>query len=172
MKDVYWIGDPAETRLAIVPRPRGGDWLEADLQRLKREGVDVLVSMLTSEEELELDLARERELADRSGLLFYSYSVTDRSVPADSIEFRVFIHRLIQEVAAGRNVAAHCRGSIGRATIVTACVLIDQGWTADRALTAIETARERPVPDTEDQRGWIEHFANSDQSDQSLATSR
>ena len=71
MKDAYWIGERAETKLAIVLRPRGGDWLETDLQRLKREGVDVLVSMLTPEEELELGLSREKELAARSGLRLF-----------------------------------------------------------------------------------------------------
>jgi len=91
----------------------------------------------------------------------YSFPLADRSVPTDSAEFHLFIRQLTGEVAAGRNVAAHCRGSIGRATIVTACVLIAQSWTPDRALAAIEAARECTVPDTADQRSWIKQFSNS-----------
>jgi len=70
MKDAYWIGDPAETKLAIVPRPRGGDWLETDLSNLKREGIDILISILTREEEIELGLEQERELAESLGITF------------------------------------------------------------------------------------------------------
>jgi hypothetical protein len=40
------IGGATPGRLAIVPRPRGGDWLADEVARLKAAGVDILVSML------------------------------------------------------------------------------------------------------------------------------
>src|ERR1700743_3176736 len=52
----YWINPGANGRLAIVPRPRGGDWLADDLHALRREGIDILVSLLTPSEVEELGL--------------------------------------------------------------------------------------------------------------------
>jgi len=160
MKDAYWIGDPAEARLAIVPRPRGGDWLEDDLSRLKRAGIDVVVSMLTDDEALDLGLEFEKELAERVGLVFRNYPIPDRTIPSDLAGFRTFVGELAAAISRRQNVGAHCRGCIGRATILAASILIAQGWTADRALREIEAARGCVVPDTPEQRSWIESFAS------------
>jgi hypothetical protein len=58
---IYSIKEAAPNRIAIVARPRGGDWLCDELDALSREGIDVLVSMLTEEETDELGLDREAE---------------------------------------------------------------------------------------------------------------
>jgi len=158
MKDAYWIGDPAETKLAIVPRPRGGDWLETDLSNLKREGIDILISMLTREEEIELGLEHERELAESIGLNFYSYPIPDRSTPSDVSGFRNFTIDISNAIAQGKKAGAHCRGCIGRATIMTASLLIARNGVPQHALLEIEAARSCPVPDTPEQKRWIEHF--------------
>ncbi|HVT99152.1 MAG TPA: hypothetical protein VHE33_16725 [Acidobacteriaceae bacterium] len=50
MNTVLWIGEANPSRLAFVLRPRGGDGLQADLEEARGEGIDVLVSMLTSED--------------------------------------------------------------------------------------------------------------------------
>jgi hypothetical protein len=54
----FWMETGNELRLAIVPRPRGGDWLDDDI-RLMKAGVDVLVSMLPATEAPDLGLADE-----------------------------------------------------------------------------------------------------------------
>jgi protein-tyrosine phosphatase len=159
MKDAYWIGNPTETKLAIVPRPRGGDWLETDLANLKREGIDILISMLTREEEIELGLEHERELAESIGMAFYSYPIPDRSIPSDMSGFRRFITDIANVIDQRKKAGAHCRGCIGRATIMTASILIAKNWSPERALLEIEAARGCQIPDTPAQQHWIEHFA-------------
>ena len=59
----FWVEIEGARRVAIVPRPRGGDWLEDDLKAIKEAGVDVLVSMLTPPEQGELGLDEEATLA-------------------------------------------------------------------------------------------------------------
>lgn len=59
---IYWIDGVAPGRLGIIPRPRGGDWLQDGIRLLKLSGVDVVVSLLESEEVAELDLAEEQAL--------------------------------------------------------------------------------------------------------------
>ena len=45
--EIYWIKAAGPGKLAVMPRPRGGDWLEDEIRGLKRFGVDILVSLLT-----------------------------------------------------------------------------------------------------------------------------
>jgi hypothetical protein len=54
--ELYRIEGPWPGRLAIVPRPRGGDWLEDEIASWRRGGIDMVVSTLTEQESVELDL--------------------------------------------------------------------------------------------------------------------
>ena len=47
----FWINTSGGSQLAVVPRPRGNDWLEQELLAMKAAGVDVLVSLLTGDEQ-------------------------------------------------------------------------------------------------------------------------
>jgi hypothetical protein len=61
--EVYWIESPWPGKPAIIPRPRGGDWLEDEMRSLRDAGLDVIVSLLEKEEEADLDLSGEAELS-------------------------------------------------------------------------------------------------------------
>ena len=155
MNDVFWIND---TGLAIVMRPRGDDRLPDDLSRLKRAGIQILVSTLESGEARELGLSAEASLSEELGLQFLSFPIRDRSTPTNREAFDDFVRSLSKRLHAGEKIGVHCRGCIGRSTIVTACTLIELGWPAERALQAIEVSRGCSVPDTEAQREWIIAF--------------
>jgi protein-tyrosine phosphatase len=161
VKDVLWIGstrDEMDSTLAIVLRPRGDDWLEDELKRLKRGGIQTMVSMLEPLEAEELGLAREKSLAEKIGLKFLSYPIPDRQTPSDASRFREFATGLAGRARNGERIGVHCRGSIGRSTVIAASVLIHLGWRPHHALSAIEAARGCPVPDTEEQRNWILNY--------------
>jgi hypothetical protein len=53
---VYPVTDAAPNHIAIVARPRGNDWLCEEISALSREGIEILVSMLTEEEAEELGM--------------------------------------------------------------------------------------------------------------------
>lgn len=161
MSAIYWIEENTDHRLAIVARPRGGDWLEDELSRMKKAGLDVLVSLLTPAEEEELGLREEHACAARLGIEFLSYPIPDRETPDNRPAFQEFAATISERIATGRRAGVHCRGSIGRATILTAAVLMQQGWTADAALNAIAHTRGCPVPDTPAQREWIRSHQQS-----------
>lgn len=136
-------------------RPRGDEWLEEELERLKRSGIQTLVSMLEPWEAETLGLVREGPLAERAGLNFLSHPIADRQTPPDLSLFREFAAGLADRVRNGEHIGMHCRGSIGRSTVIAASVLIHLGWKPHQALADIEAARGCPVPDTEEQRIWI-----------------
>jgi protein-tyrosine phosphatase len=155
VQDIFWIGGDNAPSLAIVLRPRGEDWLEDEMSRLKRNGVGTLVSMLEPQEATSLGLASEAEKAHGAGLQFLSFPIPDRNLPGDTSAFRTFVSGLAERLNSGEHVGIHCRASIGRATIASACTLIHLGWNPQAALMAIETARGVPVPDTYEQTAWI-----------------
>jgi protein tyrosine phosphatase (PTP) superfamily phosphohydrolase (DUF442 family) len=134
--ELYWISG-VSGRLAIMPRPRGGEWLADEIRSLKRQGVDVLVSMLTSEENGELELGDEAAAAKAAGLGFISFPMEDRSVPADDDTVLSLADRLLVFVRSGQGVAVHCRGGVGRSAMLVACVLDEDG----------QVGRRGPEPD-------------------------
>lgn len=155
MNDIFWIiGDPPAP-LAIVLRPRGGDWLEDELLRMKQAGIETLVSLLEKDEALLLAVAEEGPIAEKIGLQFLSYPIPDVHVPPDTAAFRKFVAGLADRLRAGERIGVHCRGSIGRATVTAACALIQLGWAPKQALAAIAAARGLAVPDTQEQEDWI-----------------
>ena len=158
MKDIFWIVPDADipaSRLAIVLRPTGDEWLRDELSRMRDAGIGTLVSMLEHWEADYLGLDQEEKIAKEVGLNFLFYPIPDRTVPSDKTSFHRFIDGLVTRLQNKESVGVHCRGSIGRSTIVVASILIHFGWTPDSALSAIEAARGCSVPDTEEQREWI-----------------
>lgn len=158
MNEIFWIDTSANShpvRLALVLRPRGEDWLEDELRRIRSAGVDVLVSMLEPWEAESLGLAQEAELAGELGFEFLSHPIPDRNLPTDRAAFDRFVRGLADRLTSGKAVAVHCRGSIGRSTLASAATLIHLGWRPLAALTAIEATRGCPVPDTNEQWQWV-----------------
>ncbi len=116
--------------------------------------------MLTPEEQLELGLAEEAELCERVGLTFRSYPVNDRETPESTSGFRAFVELLRADLKAGRAVASHCRASIGRASVVLACVLSDEGTSVAEVFARLSTGRGAMVPDTPEQVRFVERFSD------------
>ena len=159
--DIYWIGGLPRGRLGISPRPRGGDWLDDEVKAWRTCGVDYVVSALTPAEEAELDLAGEDAACQGHGLRFVPVPIPDRGVPSSPSQFRRTVQELSHHLDAGGTVLVHCRQGIGRATLIAASVLSENGESPDSAFARIQRFRGRPVPDTEDQRNWVRRFAAS-----------
>lgn len=159
--ELYWIDGPGLGRLAITPRPRGGDWLADEIQSWRRSGVDVVVSLLTREEQTELNLAEEEALCRANNIEFVSFPIVDQSVPSSAQAFTELVIKLGERLADGKNIAVHCRQGIGRAALVAIGVLIGSGFEPAAAIEQVGAARGCAVPETPEQRRWITDFAKS-----------
>jgi protein-tyrosine phosphatase len=151
----YWVCNVGRGNLGIMPRPLGGQALESQMNQLKTEGTDVLVSMLTAPEVDELDLRKEPEACSKKGIRFLNFPVPDQSVPPDRAAFEQLIRDLTGELLAGRGVVIHCHGGIGRSGLAAACILVGQGRSPEGACLTVSMARRYEVPSTEEQRQWI-----------------
>lgn len=156
-----WIPGLGPGRLAILPRPRGGDWLEADILRLRNDGVDILVSALTPDEIDELGLVGEPDVCQKCGISFLLFPIADRDVPHSFALVRRFVEGLNRELGVGKAIAIHCRAGIGRSSLLAACTMAIAGIPVERAFSSISEARGCEIPDTQAQREWVMRFALS-----------
>jgi len=78
--EVFWIDRVAKGIVGIMPRPRGGDWLEGEIQSLAKSGVNVVVSLLTADEVAALELQDEERLCGDCCLRFITFPIADRGV--------------------------------------------------------------------------------------------
>jgi protein-tyrosine phosphatase len=156
---LYWVEIGGAGRVAIMARPRAGDWLEDELVAVRDAGVAILVSLLTDEEIGELGLEAEPRACARAGMRFRRFPITDREVPSQ--QAATFVGELAAEVRAGETIAIHCRMGIGRSAVIAAAVLSSLGVPPEEALDRLATARGVPVPDTDDQRRWVLAFESA-----------
>ena len=153
--DIYWIDVTARGRLAIVGRPRAGDWLADEIGDWKAVGLTDIVSLLEAFEIRDTGLIHEEQWSVRAGLDFQHFPIPDRGVPASAPATRALWAGLADKVRIGRAVGIHCRASIGRAGLMAAGVLTQLGVPLEEAWRRTSVARGRPVPDTEAQRQWL-----------------
>jgi protein-tyrosine phosphatase len=159
--EVYRIDGPWPGRLAISARPRGGDWLEDEVKGWRRAGFDIIVSLLTPDEVAEMELGTEERYSREHQMEFVSFPIVDRSVPESRAAALKLIEHLEAELAHGRNINIHCRQGIGRSALIAAGLSIARGIPAEEAVKRISQARHSPVPETSEQRKWIDSIASS-----------
>lgn len=158
---LYWITGSLPGKVAISARPRGGDWLEDEIEGWRKQGVDVVVSLLTPAENKEFDLQTEAAIAQAKGIQFISFPIEDRNVPQSSVKFDELVAKLASEIQRGRSIAVHCRQGVGRSSLLSAALLVSHGEELEDTLTSISRARGVAVPETPDQRSWLERFARA-----------
>jgi predicted protein tyrosine phosphatase len=157
--ELHWMDGPWPGRLAISARPRGGDWLDDELASWRKSGVDEVVSLLTPEEVESLELQNEAARSWEAGMQFRCFPIVDRWVPASKRDALRLIEDLDRELAAGKNISIHCRQGIGRAGLIAASLLVARGLPPAGALERISLARGVTVPETAEQRAWVDAFA-------------
>src|SRR5262249_14304767 len=159
--ELHGIQGPWPGRLAIMCRPRGGDWLEDEIQSWRRSGVDVGLSLLTADEVAYLSLANEAGLWLQNGTQFLSFPIPDRGVPSSREAFLNLLTTLTEQLAGGKNIAVHCRQGIGRAALVAICLLVMSATDPEVAIRRVGAARGCSVPETPEQGQWITNVAKS-----------
>jgi protein-tyrosine phosphatase len=156
--DIYWIETPSVGRLAIMARPRAGDWLADEVASWRTAGIDMVVSLLDPDEVDELGLQREPHLCEAHAIEFVSFPIPDRGLPGSLGEAAALSRLMALRINEGKAVAVHCRAGIGRSSLIAACALVCSGVDPDEAFASIEGARGVRVPDTEEQRAWVVDF--------------
>jgi protein-tyrosine phosphatase len=82
-------------------------------------------------------------------------------VPRAESEVAATIEKLDADLSSGKNVVIHCRQGIGRTGLLAACLLITKGLSSGAAVESASAARGLTVPETPEQRRWIDQYASS-----------
>src|SRR5947208_312172 len=96
---IYWLNLPEGLPLAIMPRPRAGDWLDDEVAGWRNEGIDLVVSLLEKDEVAELELAREPACCQAENIEFLSFPIPDRGVPSSMKEAEQLVRRISAAIA-------------------------------------------------------------------------
>ena len=118
----------------------------------------MVVSLLEDDEAAQLGLTDERQAAECQSVRFISFPIPDCGVPASTEGAIEAIGRIAAELKAGNNVAVHCRQGVGRSGLITAALLVNSGLHAEQAIEIVSSARGTSVPETVEQRRWIEEL--------------
>jgi protein-tyrosine phosphatase len=153
--EVFLIPEVPVGRLAIMPRPRAGDWLEDEVASWQSSGLDVVVSLLEDNEATELALGDEPVVCERIGVRFLQFPIQDRGVPTSYAAVSELVDRLVAELRSGRGVGIHCRIGVGRSALMAVSLLAALGIPVESAWASVARARGLSVPDTPAQRAWV-----------------
>jgi protein-tyrosine phosphatase len=158
-KDLYWLDESWPGKLAVSARPRGGEWLGDDVASWRRSGVSAVLSLLTPDEEKNLDLLGEASEVRTQGMNFTSFPIPDRQIPRSDAKWIEILETVSDALSTGKNVLIHCRQGIGRSGLVAACLLVKKGMSPGAAIESVSAARGVSIPETVEQRDWIDHYA-------------
>jgi protein-tyrosine phosphatase len=151
---MYTIRRDGPGQLATMARPPGGSKLAGEMRELAAAGVTVCVSLLTDAEMTELDLTGESGAAQAAGIEFRRLPTEDFGTPERGALLAMAAD-LAARLRRGDGVVVHCRGGIGRSSILAAAVMIAEGSPSAGALERISAARGHQVPETAAQREYV-----------------
>lgn len=130
-----------------------------DLERLERVyGAQVLVSLLEDQEYDDLRIPRLLAEAESRGFEVLRLPIPDAGVPADLAAVASVVQAITEHARSGWNVVIHCKGSLGRAGTIGACVLVAGGRSPSDALGEVRRARGPNAPETGEQAEFVRRF--------------
>ncbi len=158
---IYPVSGEYPGRLFIMPKP-SGDWLREDIQHYRSHGIDVIISMLEQSEIRELSLEEEGDICRANQIKFLNFPVQDRGIP-EKKNFEGYLGAVLKQLRNQKRVAIHCRAGIGRSAMLVCCALSSFVGSAQTAVQLVSQARGVEVPDTPEQRAFIETICRADQ---------
>ncbi|MBW2260682.1 MAG: cyclin-dependent kinase inhibitor 3 family protein [Deltaproteobacteria bacterium] len=137
--------------------------LDLDLDRMRAEyGIEVVVTLV---EEDEMEWMGIEELGDevkRRGMEWLWFPIEDLGVPPGErfVEFLELAGGVIERLEQGRAAAVHCRGGLGRAGMVAACLLALKGIKPEEAIRCVRRARGEGAVEMPEQEEFVEEVAS------------
>lgn len=155
---IFSVAGNGGVRIGVMARPQGGASLEEEVRSIREQGFAVLVSLLSEDEQRELELTEESTHCESVGLNFKYLPITDLSVPELNQQTIAFLAELRELHSAGNSIAVHCRAGLGRAPMIAACVMLSPGCSIHSAFHQLSAARGFNVPETPQQHQWAASY--------------
>ena len=137
-----------------------GNWkrdLEMDLERIRSHGYDIVVSLIESEEFVELKVeAFHSGAVQKAGMEWIWVPIVDQKTPTQANH--AGLNEVLVEVKSGKSVFVHCKGGLGRAGSVTAWLLTHFERSAPTAIAETRLARKGAIENIR-QESWVTDHA-------------
>jgi len=124
----------------------GREWardLEADLDAVQHWGARLMLTLIEQDEMTLLGVPHLGERAASRGIDWRHLPIVDTMAPGEAFEqgWPTAGRTAFDTVAQGGRVLVHCRGGLGRAGTVVACLLIEFGSSPLQAIRQVRAAR-------------------------------
>lgn len=153
--EIYQIKSIGKGSLFAMAKPVADDFMEQQFVNLANEKINRIVSLMEIDEASKAGLEEELRLTEKHRMEFVSFPIRDRGMPDSITEFSKFTRGLYDDIASGLNTVVHCYAGIGRTGMVSAAVLLHDGFQPEQAFQHISLKRGVSVPDTQQQIDWI-----------------
>ena len=160
----YHDMDPNRSNLYISMCPGRKDHryqcdLMSDLDFIRNQGIDVVISLLQDYELTKLQISDYRECAEQSGLIYYNFPIIDGNVPSNNGLYTI-INTIREHMDVGHNVLVHCKCGLGRAGTICAAVFIYFGYSSQESISLIRSLRPGAIQ-TQIQERLLEDYGTS-----------
>ena len=153
--EMYKVGTIGKGFFAIMARPSLEQSDPASVVNISRLGINLVVSLLETNEARTLGLDAEREQVKALGMDFVSFPIPDMGIPTSVEEFASLSKMLLKQVNAGNNILVHCHAGIGRSGLMAAGILLHCDLNPKQAFAHVSKMRGVRVPETPDQEYWL-----------------
>jgi atypical dual specificity phosphatase len=126
----FWL---TGNMIAGMERPGTYSYLEEDLAFLKRNGIEIVISLTAD--------PLQRLAAERYDFELFHIPIPDGGVP-DFRQIENFVNYINYGLRNGKKILVHCGAGYGRTGTMFACYLVSLGATAEEAIKEIR----RKVP--------------------------
>lgn len=157
--DVTDTGTKGKLGMTLCPGRKGysptGNYrrdIRADLEKLKADGVTVLIPTIEAHEFREQQIEDYFQIAEELGLKVIWYPVIDGSTPKNIGRFRKLLREIVFLLRYGDNVLIHCKAGLGRTGTFAACVLTRLGWDPKAAIAQTRATRHRTIEHNHQER--------------------
>lgn len=128
----------------------GAPWdrdLQSDLQAIVDWGASTLVTLIEAHEFEMLQVAQLGAAAQALGLRWMHLPMQDLCAPCARFEadWLTAGAEILRRLRAGEKVVVHCRGGLGRAGTVAACILVEAGHEPREAIEMVRRARQGAI---------------------------
>ena len=128
--------------LTPCPGTRGVEPRTA-LEQLKAAGADAVITLMPKAEMASNGVTDIADLCSQSGLQWFHLPIEDEHAPERDFALawqaqRLAVHQLLDD---GKTIALHCKGGSGRTGLMAALLLVERGWSKDRAAAAVKALR-------------------------------
>ena len=130
--------------------------LKTDLDDIRKWGAKHVFSLITQDEESDLQVLDLAEKIQALGMTAYRSDTTDGGVPgnAHGRPWLFNAENLIRNLSQGENILVHCKGGLGRSGAFVAGLLVENGIDPDEAISQVRQVRKGAIETTQ-QEQWV-----------------